>query len=254
MFEQTFVNTYAPTRRPWTFMASAALQSMVLAAIVLLTLMHTDGIPSRLSRLGGGLPFVSVAKTPVTQSSSATRAPVRSSRRTLFVPVTNRPLQTQTTIDEGVFSDASDARGVDQSGLLAGSGPPGHLIGGPPLAPPPASPRPKPPAASAKTPATLPSPKPVPVSTGVQSAKLINQIKPAYPPHARAARISGTVRLEAIISKDGAIQNLRSIIGHPFLVQAAMDAVRRWRYHPTLLNDVPVEVITQIEVNFTLTN
>ena len=86
----------------------------------------------------------------------------------------------------------------------------------------------------------------------VQSAKLVNQAKPTYPPLARQARIQGTVRLEAVISKVGGIEELKVISGHPLLIQAALAAVQQWRYEPTLLNGVPVEVITTIDVNFTL--
>jgi protein TonB len=75
---------------------------------------------------------------------------------------------------------------------------------------------------------------------------------PDYPPLARMARIQGTVRLEAVISTDGRIQNLRVLAGHPLLVNAALEAVARWRYQPTLLNGEPVEVVTEIDVNFTL--
>jgi protein TonB len=95
---------------------------------------------------------------------------------------------------------------------------------------------------------------PVHVSTGVQAAKLVRQVKPVYPPLARQARISGTVRLVAIIGRDGSIKNLQVAGGHPLLTAAAVDAVKQWLYRPTLLNEQPVEVITQIDVNFTLSN
>lgn len=86
----------------------------------------------------------------------------------------------------------------------------------------------------------------------VQQALLVNQVKPLYPPLARTVRVSGTVTLHAIISKDGTVQRLESMSGPPLLVQAALDAVRQWRYRPTLLNGEPVEVDTTIEVVFTL--
>jgi protein TonB len=90
------------------------------------------------------------------------------------------------------------------------------------------------------------------VGGNVQSAKLIRGPKPVYPPLAKQARIQGTVRLNAIIGKDGTIQNLTAASGHPLLVPAAMDAVKQWLYQPTLLNGEPVEVVTVIDVNFTL--
>jgi protein TonB len=92
------------------------------------------------------------------------------------------------------------------------------------------------------------------VSAGVQAAKLITQVKPLYPALARQARVEGTVRLTAIIGRDGTIGNLQVISGHPLLTPAALEAVKQWRYQPTRLNDEPVEVITRIDVNFTLSH
>jgi len=80
----------------------------------------------------------------------------------------------------------------------------------------------------------------------------MNRVQPQYPPLARQARVSGTVKLHAIIAKDGTVQELQVISGHPLLIQAALDAVRQWRYRPTLLNTEPVEVDTTIDVIFTL--
>ena len=86
----------------------------------------------------------------------------------------------------------------------------------------------------------------------VQAANLIKKVTPSYPPLAKQARIQGTVRFTAIIGKDGTIQNLQLVSGHPMLVPSATEAVKQWVYKPTLLNGEPVEVITQIDVNFTL--
>jgi periplasmic protein TonB len=86
----------------------------------------------------------------------------------------------------------------------------------------------------------------------VQQANLIRQVKPPYPPLAKQARIQGAVVLEAVISKQGGVENLRVISGHPLLIQAALDAVKQWKYKPTLLNGEPVEVVTTVTVNFNL--
>ena len=66
------------------------------------------------------------------------------------------------------------------------------------------------------------------------------------------ARIQGTVVLQAIIGKDGTVQDLKVVSGHPLLVRAALDAVKTWRYQPTLLDSEPVDVLTEIDVNFNL--
>ncbi len=90
------------------------------------------------------------------------------------------------------------------------------------------------------------------VDGNMQRAKLIRHPTPVYPQEAKAARITGTVRLNAVIGKDGKIQDLMVASGHPLLVQAAMDAVKHWVYQPTLLDGRPVEIATQIDVTFSL--
>jgi protein TonB len=81
---------------------------------------------------------------------------------------------------------------------------------------------------------------------------LIHKVVPTYPPLARSARIQGQVILQAMISRQGTIENLRVLHGHPMLVPAALAAVQQWRYRPYILNKEPVEVETQITVNFFL--
>jgi TonB family protein len=92
------------------------------------------------------------------------------------------------------------------------------------------------------------------VGANVQAANLITKVDPVYPPLAMQARISGQVRFTVTIGKDGSIQNIQLVSGHPLLVAAAKDAVQQYVYKPTLLNGNPVEVITQVDVNFSLTN
>ncbi len=110
----------------------------------------------------------------------------------------------------------------------------------------------------APAPPPLPPPPPItnatPVRRGgnVQAANLIHQVNPIYPPLARQARVQGVVVMEAVISKEGSIESLRVITGHPLLNQAALDAVKQWKYRPTLLNGDPVEVITTVTVTFSL--
>jgi protein TonB len=94
--------------------------------------------------------------------------------------------------------------------------------------------------------------KKINISAGVAVGMLIQKTIPVYPPIAKAARVSGTVVLQAIISKQGTIENLRVISGPAMLQQAAQDAVRQWRYRPYLLNNAPVEVETTVNVVFTL--
>lgn len=94
--------------------------------------------------------------------------------------------------------------------------------------------------------------KRVRVGGDVQQAKLMKSNPPTYPVLARRARIEGTVRLQAIISKDGSVRKVEVISGHAVLAQAASEAVQQWRYKPTELNGEPVEVVTNIDVVFKL--
>ncbi|HTZ99948.1 MAG TPA: energy transducer TonB [Candidatus Aquilonibacter sp.] len=112
-------------------------------------------------------------------------------------------------------------------------------------------------AANNGRPIELPAPiaapkKPVRVSAGVMAALLVHRVQPEYPKIAVAAGISGTVELEAQIGTDGEVEELRLVSGNPILAQAALEAVRQWRYQPTRLNGEPVEVETRITVTFTL--
>lgn len=88
------------------------------------------------------------------------------------------------------------------------------------------------------------------VSSGVLEGNLVNKVEPQYPQMAKIAHVQGYVVLQSLISKQGTVENLRAISGHPILLQAAMDAVRQWRYRPYILNGQPVEVESTITVRF----
>ena len=117
---------------------------------------------------------------------------------------------------------------------------------------------------SRSSPRTVPIPEPpkstekrepvirIPRGGEVQQANLVHQVKPSYPQPATIMRVQGAVVLEAVIDREGRVTNLRVLSGHPLLVRAACDAVLQWRYRPTLLNGEPVEVLTQVTVNFNL--
>jgi protein TonB len=105
------------------------------------------------------------------------------------------------------------------------------------------------------TPVAVPkvaTPQRVRVSQGVSQGLLVKRVQPTYPPLARQARIQGSVILRAQISKDGSIEGLTLVSGHPMLAPAAIEAVKQWKYKPYLLNGEPVEVDTEVLVNFTL--
>jgi TonB family protein len=115
-----------------------------------------------------------------------------------------------------------------------------------PTAPPPPPPPPPPPGAIQS------NSQAIRVGREVQQANLVTQVVPVYPLDAKVARVQGTVSFEAAIGKDGTVQNLHLISGPPLLANAALQAVQQWVYRPTLLNGSPIEVITTIDVHFTL--
>ncbi len=100
--------------------------------------------------------------------------------------------------------------------------------------------------------ADAPAPQRLRVGGNVAAANILQQQRPVYPPEAKAARIEGTVSLGALIGLDGHIASLNVISGPPELVPSALEAVKQWIYKPTLLNGNPVEVLTTIDVNYTL--
>ena len=144
---------------------------------------------------------------------------------------------------------------TEVAGVVGGvpGGVPGGVVGGvigglPSIAPPPPPPPPK---AEPPKPAT---PRRVRMGGNVEAAKLIREVQPEYPVLARDARIQGTVRLTAVIAKNGSVQDLSLLSGQPLLVPAAMNAVRKWVYKPTYLNGNPVEVETEVDVRFSLSS
>ncbi|MDQ6664437.1 MAG: energy transducer TonB [Acidobacteriota bacterium] len=243
MFEQTFVNQNASGRKPWTMAVSVAGQSIVVAAAVIIPVLHTEMISIRLPMtLYAPLPPSRPVEVPLKNTERA--APSRQPR--VFVPAASHgPTRIPTRIAM-----------IDEAPLL----PPGVLLLGPgsptgvgafgDVFPPGVVNAPvKPPAAEPGKPKQVQA---IRVASGIQGAKLIHQVKPVYPPLAKAARISGTVRIRAVIGKDGTIRDLQLISGPPLLVEAALNAVKQWVYKPTLLNGDPVEVLTQIDVNYIL--
>jgi protein TonB len=219
------------------------IEVILVGVLILYPLIYTEALPK--AQLMVSLAAPPPPPPPPPPPAAAPRAIVR---KVTFEDVMKAPTVIPKTI-KVVRDEPEEApeAGVGVVGGVPGGVPGGSaggviggIIGGVMSATPP----PPPPKAAA--------PKRIRVGGQVESAKLIFRPTPEYPPLAKMARIQGTVKLEAIISKDGTIQDLKVLSGHPLLVKSAIDAVQRWRYQPTLLNGEPVEVVTEIDVNFAL--
>jgi len=250
MFEQTFVEGRGQTTKSWTIVVSFIGQCLMIGVAILIPLIYTDSLPR--TQLTS---FLVAPPPPPPPPPPPAAAPVKAVRmvprqfdagRLMAPKVIPKEIA---MIKEDELPPVTGNVGV-VGGIPGGvpGGTPGGVIGGiissvPQAAPPP------PPVVAAPKPV---APQRIRVGGNVQQAKLVNQPKPVYPPLAKQARIQGTVRFNAIIGRDGAIANLTVVSGHPLLVPSALEAVRQWKYQPTLLNGEPVEVVTQIDVNFTL--
>jgi periplasmic protein TonB len=244
MFDQTFVDGVGKTNKGWTVMLSFILETIGILILVLLPLIYTDTLPK--AQLTSFLVAPPPPPPPPPPPQPVQVKVVKVVPRQFDAGRLMAPKQIPkdiAMIREEELPPPSASAGVvgGVPGGVAAGGVIGGIIGGVKAAPPPPKEEPKP-----------ATPQRIRVGGNVQAANLIRKVTPQYPPLAKQARVQGTVRFQAIIGKDGTIQNLQLVTGHPLLVPAATEAVKQWLYKPTLLNGEPVEVITQIDVNFTL--
>jgi len=240
MFNQILIDGAQKTAKPYTVVLSLLLQISAICALILIPLVYTGTLPSAQlkSLLMAAPPPRSAPPAPARtdiQPKAATRQfDARSLIAPRVIPKQVNPIQDAApTSDTGVVGSTIEPGTADSpaiSSLLFG-------VQGVALSPPP------PPKRSAG---------PLRIGGVVARANLIHEVQPIYPPLAKSARVQGTVEFTATISKDGNIENLQLVHGHPLLVNAAKEAVLQWKYRPTLLNGQAVEVITNIVVNFTL--
>jgi len=229
------------TKRKWTTVLSLALQCLLIGGMILIPLIYTEALPRQQL-----MTFLVAPPPPPPPPPPPAAMPVRVVK-VIQTDIVNGQLRTPTKIPEKVAMIKEEAApppmttggviGGVPGGVPGGSlgGVMGGIIGGTPIAVPKQA-----------------VPTRVRVSGGVQEGNLINRVTPVYPAIAKSARIQGAVVLQAEISKQGTIEHLQVISGHPMLVQNAVDAVKQWRYKPYLLNGDPVPVETTITVNFTL--
>jgi len=243
MFEDSLFDSGKRVKRrsPWVTVFSFSVQVLLIGVLVLIPIIYPEALPRQ--------PFmtylVAPPPPPPPPPPPAAAAFVKVNKVT---ELDNGRLRTPTSIPNKIAKIQEEDAPAPTGGVVGGviGGVPGGSVGGVlggvlnslgslPTAVP-----------------KVAMPQKVRVSSGVEQGNLIHDVKPPYPPLARQARIQGTVVLQAVIGKDGTIQNLRIVSGHPMLAQAALDAVKQWRYRPYYLNGEPVDVDTTINVNFTL--
>jgi protein TonB len=240
MFEQSLLIDHSGSRKTATFAASLTAQIVVAGVLLVAPLFYHEVLPAlRVPEIVPVLARWHPPEAAVVELHAVTRS------RGLALPgVFHPPVVLHSDYPEaGMVVIDIDAPVIATPGTIAlPVGSPGTLLrfDGMPAA------------TSVKPEPVKPPGVPVLVGGAVQSAKLIKQVVPAYPQPARQMRISGTIHLLGIIAKDGTIQRLQVLSGHPMLRQAALDAVSQWVYGPTILNGQPVEVEAPIDVIFTL--
>jgi len=233
------------TRKPITVVLSVIAHVVSVAVLVLIPLLQTQALT--IAPVDVSLLLPRVEKRQAVPVFSAQPQVQRHSRADSSVPLFTAPQSVPAQIvyvDEPPKPDFGffPVTGVGSRGPGFGNG--AMEVGGPVIdPPPPPPPSPPPPIVNAR---------PYRRGGDVQAASLIYEVKPVYPPIARITRTQGTVVLEAVINKQGTIDTLRVLSGHPVLAQAALDAVKQWKYQPTILNGDPIEVLTTVTVMFTL--
>ncbi len=229
------------SRRSWTTLTSFAMQAATIGVLLLLPLLKSVGVPVAHSTVS--LPVSAGSPAPQTTQRRARRG---FSEHRIISNVVRfvAPGQIPHTI---VTTD--DGSKPPELGEPCGAGCDPSLPGGPGV-------QEFPILLSGNRPA-LPAPppkltRPTFRTSSMLEGSLVRRVQPDYPPLARTARIQGEVVLLATINRQGMIENLRVLRGHPMLVAAAIEAVKQWRYRPYILNGEPIEVETEITVNFTL--
>ncbi|HYX70512.1 MAG TPA: energy transducer TonB [Terriglobales bacterium] len=240
MFEDSILESSPRwrTRRPWTTLASSALQGAALTLLILVPALRPDALPLRFAAIATlPEPYRPTIRQGGTHSGShGTTA----NRLSIFAQPREIPRETYTGPDPRHFASGPDVASPDSPGPGCPTCPPAitpdmsNVFSPPPIVPRPALPR------------------PAAVSGGVIEGYLVQRVQPLYPHLAKLTGVQGDVILQAMIDRDGRIEQLQAVSGHPLLVSAALEAVRQWRYRPYRLNGQPVEVETQITVRFIL--
>ena len=252
MFEYSFVPT-GKTRRPLTVVVAALGEAVLVTSMVLVPMFFVQELPTR-----GLLKALMLAPVPTAPPAPPPPMLAKAVPRSAPPPRKfNADALMSPVVVPKTVAIISEAPAIEMEAMAGGvpGGIPGPALPGTGIgffssaisaAPPPPPPPPK-----AATPRPA-APAQITVGGDVQAGLILQMMQPVYPALARQGRIEGTVLLKAIIGANGKIKSLSVVSGHPLLVDAAQDAVRRWTYQPTLLNGNPVEVKTEIVVHFAL--
>lgn len=243
MFEDSLLESGGKlkTRSKYTTVVSFILQILFIAVLVLIPLIYTEALPKQQL-----MTFLVAPPPPPPPPPPPAATPVVKVQK-IESEIDDGQLRTPTAIPKKIAMIKEEeapppSAGVGVVGGVPGGMPGGQMggvIGG----------------IISSTPVAVPkvaTPQRVRVSQGVTEGLLMKKVQPQYPALARQARIQGAVVLQASIGKDGNVQNLRAVSGHPMLTPAAIEAVKQWKYRPYFLNGEAVEVDTTITVNFTL--
>jgi protein TonB len=223
------------TNKGWSVILSGLVQTLILGILVLIPLIYTQALPkAMLSTLLIAPPPPPPPPPPPQPTKTIVKPVARLIQAGKLVQPRAIPKEVAIFKEAALPPDITSNTGV--TGGVFGGIPGQGIIGGASLPPPPKA----------------PTPSRIKQGGNVTAASILSQTRPIYPALARQARIQGSVVLHAIIDKEGKVAQLEVVSGHPLLVQAALDAVKQWRYKPTLLNGDPVEVDTTITVTFTM--
>ena len=234
MFAQTFCDSPLElSRKKLTTLISFSFEALAVVALISLPLFHAEKLPPARN--------VATVFTPIIQEVAPVRQqPIAQSATPLpFGVLDSSHLRMPGPITHSFSANDSPSQppGVPWGDVHTSGNPLSEIAGT---------------GVGTRPVEQAPPDRPVRVSKGVMEGALIQKVIPAYPRIAMATHTEGEVVLRAIISRTGTIENLQVISGSPFLSRAAIDAVRQWRYRPYELSGQPVEVETQIVVNFTL--
>jgi protein TonB len=236
MFEDSLMESghRIKTKQGMTMSISFIVQAVLIGFLILLPLIITEGLPTRML-------MAAIVAPPPPPPPPPPPAPTPHVVQRVS-EIVNGELRTPSKIPKKIEMIKEEEAPPPSNGVMGGvvggvpGGSTGGVIGGL--------------ISSTAPPPKVAAPQKLRISSGVAEGNLVNKVEPQYPQMAKVAHVQGDVVLQALIAKNGSIENLRAVSGHPILIQAAMEAVKQWRYKPYLLNGEPVEVETTITVKF----